>query len=137
MALQIDEQPAATDFWRKAATMPSPPAKSAPLGAGWLRRLFFDAWSGGLGFVEGDRAEWASQCAELDALLPATRTLIVLDTQRQLFNNHDLLAPSQTAVTTDPVGLPRRFGGNALLSRKFNKETHYETAKDSGDRCDR
>ena len=87
--------------------------------------------------MEGDRAEWASQCAELDALLPGTRTLIVLDTQRQPFNNHDLLAQSQTAVTTDPLGLPKALGGNALLSCNFDKEIHCETGKDSGDRCDR
>jgi hypothetical protein len=74
---------------------------SAPLDAGWLRRLCFDTAADDVSFMEVDRAEFASQRAEIDALLPGTGTLIVLDAQCQRFNNQDLLAQSQTAVTTD------------------------------------
>ncbi len=101
MALQIEERPTVMDLWRKVAAMPPPPVNSAPLDAGWLRRLCFDTGADDVGLVEVERAESASQRAEIDALPPGTRTLIVLDAQRQRFNNQDLLAQSQTAVTTD------------------------------------
>lgn len=76
MALKLDEHPTVLDFWRKAATMPPASVNSAPLDAGWLRRLCFDAGADDVGFVEVERAELASQRSEIDALLPGTRTLI-------------------------------------------------------------
>ena len=76
MALQIDEHPTVLDFWQKAAAMPPVPVNSAPVDAGWLRRICLDAGADDVGFVEVERTDLGSQRAEIDALLPGTRTLI-------------------------------------------------------------
>jgi len=94
MAVQIDEYPTVLDFWQKAATMPPAPVNSAPLEAAGLRQLCLDAGADDVGFVEVERAEFASHPAEISALRPGTRTLIVLEAWRPPLNNQNLLSQS-------------------------------------------
>ncbi|MGH9454374.1 MAG: epoxyqueuosine reductase, partial [Terriglobia bacterium] len=76
MALQLDEHPTVKDFWQKATTFPPPAANSAPLDVSWLRKLCLDAGADDAGFVEIDRDQLASQRADIQALLPDTKTLV-------------------------------------------------------------
>ncbi|MFB3921347.1 MAG: SCP2 sterol-binding domain-containing protein [Terriglobia bacterium] len=76
MALRLDEHPTVQNFRRQAGAVP--PAPSTPLDADWLRQLALDAGADDVGFVEIDRAELAPQRADIEALLPGTRTLVSL-----------------------------------------------------------
>ena len=60
--------------------------------------------------------ETAFELANVQYRAGLTDFLTVLDAQRQLYANQDLLAQSQTRVTTNVIGLYRALGGGWSIS---------------------
>ena len=78
MAIRLDEHPTVLNFRRRATSLQAAGANSGLLDAAWLRQLALDAGADDVGFIEIDRPEIASQRADIEALLPGTRTLVSL-----------------------------------------------------------
>jgi Fe-S-cluster-containing hydrogenase component 2 len=71
----LAEHPAVKRFHRRTADE-GPPPRPQMLDARWLRHVCLEAGADDVGFVQADRAEIAGQRADIEMILPATKTLI-------------------------------------------------------------